>query len=158
MQEFEEEELAADGEEDWVEGEEEDQYTSIDMKIDMKLNGHLSNQSCISEKDVEDMFSYARHGRCEEIEKMLNKGIPVDVKDNYGNTLLTIACQNGNKRVAKAVLRRGANINARNLKGNTPLHYCYHYGYADTLGEYIISKGADVEARNKYGKLSWEGI
>ena len=84
--------------------------------------------------------------------------IPVDVKDIHGNTLLTIACQNGNKRVAKAVLRRGANINTRNLKGNTPLHYCYHYGYAETLGQYLISKGADVEARNNYGRLSWEGI
>ena len=56
----------------------------------------------------------------------LNLGLPVDVRDNYGNTILVIACQNGNKRVAKAVLRRGANINARNHKGNTPLHYCYH--------------------------------
>ena len=30
------------------------------------------------------------------------------------------------QRVAKNVLRRGANINSRNAKGNTPLHYCFH--------------------------------
>jgi hypothetical protein len=80
----------------------------------------------LSEKDVEDVFSYARHGRCEEIERLFAKGLPVDVRDHFGNTVLIIACQNGNKRVAKAVLRRGANINCRNHKGNTPLHYCYH--------------------------------
>jgi ankyrin repeat protein len=66
--------------------------------------------------------------------------MPVDVRDEYGSTLLIIACQNGNKRVAKQVLRRGADINCRNYKGNTPLHYCYQYGYGDTLGQYLISK------------------
>ncbi len=79
----------------------------------------------IDEEDIDDIFRFARHGRVEEIEKLLEKGVPIDVRDVYGNTLLTIACQNGNKRVAKAVLRRGADINARNFKGNTPLHYCY---------------------------------
>jgi ankyrin repeat protein len=82
--------------------------------------------SGIDENDIEDIFSFARHGRIEEIEKLLHKGVPVDVRDQYGNTLLITACQNGNKRVAKAVLRRGADINSRNFKGNTPLHYCYH--------------------------------
>lgn len=82
--------------------------------------------SHISEQDVEDIFSFTRHGRLEEIERLLNKGVPVDIRDLYGNTILITACQNGNKRVAKAALRRGANINARNYRGNTPLHYCYH--------------------------------
>ena len=107
-----------------------------------------NNNLSVTEDVVNDIFSFARHGRVEEIERLLNRGVPVDVRDEWGNTLLTSACQNGNKRVAKAVLRRGANINARNAKGNTPLHYCFHFGYGDTLGQYIISKGADEGARN----------
>lgn len=95
--------------------EEEEEYVALDLAA-----------AGLSEKDVEDVFSYARHGRCEEMERLFSKGLPVDVRDAYGSTVLIIACQNGNKRVAKAVLRRGANINARNHKGNTPLHYCYH--------------------------------
>lgn len=133
------------------------------------LNGHQSNEdvdyialdlaaSGLSDQDVEDVFSYARHGRVEEIDRLFNKGLPVDVRDQYGNTVLTIACQNGNKRVAKAVLRRGANINVRNHKGNTPLHYCYHYGYGESLGQYIVSKGADADARNNAGKFVYDGI
>ena len=31
----------------------------------------------------------------EDIERLMDKGLPVDVRDQYGNTLLTIACQNG---------------------------------------------------------------
>lgn len=112
----------------------------------------------VSEKDVEDIFSYARHGRVEAIEKLLDRGIPINVRDMYGNTLLVIACQNGNKRIAKSVLRRGADINARNHKGNTPLHYCYTYGYGDTLGQYLIKKGADPSLRNNAGRPVMEGI
>jgi len=114
--------------------------------------------SGMTEDDVEDVFSASRHGRLDDIEYLLNKGMPVDVRDEWGNTLLTIACQNGNKRVAKLVLRRGANINARNHKGNTPLHYCYHYGYGDTLGEYLVSKGADANSRNNAGRPTRDGI
>ena len=75
----------------------------------------------INEMDVEDIFSYARHGRISDIERLLDKGIPVDVRDVHGSTLLIIACQNGNKKVAKAVLRRGGDINAKNHKGDSLL-------------------------------------
>ena len=135
--------------------EEDDEYLEDEIDhYEVTSDPHLG----VSEKDIEDIFSFARHGRLNEIERLLSKGIPVDIKDFYGNTLLTIASQNGNKRVAKSVLRRGANINSRNLKGNTPLHYCCHYGYEDSLGQYLISKGADNQARNNLGKLPHEGI
>jgi hypothetical protein len=42
-------------------------------------------------------------------------------------------------------------MQARNIKGNTPLHFCYLFGYGDGLGEYLESKGADREAINSYG-------
>ena len=75
---------------------------------------------------------------------------------HYGNTLLSIACQNGLKRAAKLVLRRGADINAQNHKGNTPLHFCYTYGYGDTLGAYLTSKGADTTVRNHDGMTCYD--
>jgi ankyrin repeat protein len=112
----------------------------------------------ISDQDVEDIFSYGRHERYADIERLLDRGIPINVRDEYGNTLLTVACQNGSKRVAKIVLRRGADINSRNHKGNTPLHYCYHYGYGDTLGQYLMSKGADASVRNNSGLPCWDGV
>lgn len=135
----------------------------------------------VSEMDVEDIFSYARHGRVADVERLLDRGIPVDVRDVHGSTLLIIACQNGNKKVAKAVLRRAGDINAKNHKGchlimlpvddnmtlssyffiilgNTALHYCYQYGYGETLGEYLISKGANMNAKNNIGKVTWDGI
>lgn len=57
---------------------------------------------------------------------------------------------------AKVALRKGADINVKNLKGNTPLHFCFQYGYGESLGAYLISKGADATARNRAGYTCYE--
>lgn len=78
-------------------------------------------------------------------------------QESSGNTLLHIAAQNGNKRAAKCLLRRGIDINARNHRGNTAVHYCFAYGYVE-LGEYLISKGGDDLIKNVDGLSCYEGI
>jgi hypothetical protein len=110
------------------------------------------------DRAVDDIFSCARHNRVDDVERLLDLGVPVNVRDKFGNTILTISCQNGNKRVTKAALRRGADINAQNYKGNTPLHFCFTYGYGDTLGQYMISKGADPAIRNEAGLSCYDGL
>lgn len=71
--------------------------------------------------------------------------------------MLSVACQNGHKRVAKVALRRGADINARNARGHTPMHFAFGYGY-QALGEYLASKGADPTLRNNAGQLPQDGV
>ena len=46
----------------------------------------------------------------------------------------------------------------RQLKGNTPLHFCYAYGFAETLGQYLISKGADPKIQNNKGMTCFQGL
>ena len=108
--------------------------------------------------DVREIFQSTRHGRASEVTALLDKGVPVNVKDKFGNTILAVACQNGLKKLAKIALRRGADINARNYKGNTPLHFCFTYGYGDSLGTYLISKGADPEIKNHSGHVCYDGL
>lgn len=62
-----------------------------------------------------DVFSAARHNRVDSVAYMLDQGVGVNARDEQGNTILLIACQNGLKRMAKLALRRGANINAQNV-------------------------------------------
>jgi hypothetical protein len=62
-----------------------------------------------------DIFSATRHNRIDSVTYMLDQGVSVNSKDEYGNTILSIACQNGLKRMAKLALRRGANINSQNV-------------------------------------------
>ena len=98
-----------------------------------------------------NVCSLARHNRKEELETFLDTHedeFPIDSPDEFGNTLLNVACQNGLKRIVKVVLRREANINFQNRAGNTPLHFCYAYGFLN-LAEYLQSKGADPEIISK---------
>lgn len=112
----------------------------------------------LSSDAVKDVFSLARHNRVADLTALLDRGVPVDIADAHGNTILIVACQNGLKRVAKLALRRGCDIDARNSRGNTALHFCYAYGYGEGLGAYLVSKGADPAARNDAGFLPHEGI
>ena len=100
-----------------------------------------------SKTDIENIFSFTRHGRIAEVDDLLSRGVSADVRDDNGNSILAVACQNNDKRVAKLALRKGANINSSNLVGNTALHFCYKYGHIE-LAKYLISKGADKTLKN----------
>ena len=81
---------------------------------------------------VDRLFSLARHNRLKEVPACLDEsGFDIDVSDAKGNTLLCIAAQNGLKRMAKLALRMGANIDHQNNIGNTPLHFCCAFGFAN---------------------------
>ena len=110
---------------------------------------HTSNSN---RQRTQDIFSLARHARVQEVEDLLLRGIPITSRDENGNSILSIGCQNGSKRIAKLALRFGADINERNDAGNTPLHYCSLYQKTSLL-QYLISKGADTSIRNNEGQL-----
>ena len=88
---------------------------------------------------------------------MLEFGIDPNSKDKYGNTLLIIGAQNGNKAICKLALRFGAHINMTNCMGNTAYHFCVEYGY-DFLAKYLESKGANPMITNVRGYKGREGI
>eukprot|EP00434_Breviolum_minutum_P008931 symbB.v1.2.007869.t1/scaffold448.1/size203282/21 len=96
-------------------------------------------------------------GMHKEVEAALEAGFNPDYSDSFGNSLFHIACQNGNKRIAKLAIKYGGDMDAQNLKGNTGIHFLYAYGYAD-IAEYFISKGADDSIANETGKTPREGI
>lgn len=109
------------------------------------------------EEHVAKMFSYVRNADFEGVDTMLDEGVDVEVQDVNGNTPLAVAAQQGLKKIAKLLLRRGAKINTTNLAGNTVLHYCFTYSF-ESLGEYFISKGADDSVVNAAGLTCYEGL
>lgn len=106
------------------------------------------------------LCTLCRHGKYRELEEMINNPswtLPIDYCDDSGNNLLMIACQNGNKRISKLCLRRGSQIDNKNLNGNTCLHFAFGYGF-DDLGDYLISKGADDSLQNANCLTCYEGL
>lgn len=81
----------------------------------------------------------AKSSNLAQMEDALEEDIPVNSIDQFGNTLFILAAQQGSKRMCKFLMRRGANINAQNLVGNTAMHYCYAYHH-DALGAYLKTR------------------
>jgi len=76
----------------------------------------------------------------------------VDAVDNNNSTLLHSASYDGKVKFAQQLLERGANINARNERGRTPLHRVLAEldddsgaSYFDTI-QLLLDNGADVDA------------
>ena len=144
-----------------------DSETGEDMKAGDFADGAgldaLSKEKAAANKLKEDLdlvFSWTRHGKYPEIEDFFNDPdctLPIDAKDAGGNTLLLVAAQNGNKRIAKLCLRRGAETNMQNLNGQSVLHYCFAYGFED-LAQYFMDKGADDSLVNADGLTCYEGL
>lgn len=147
-----------DQEEQQQQGDEEENLEQVNFKsgVGGEVNDDFQYSSQLiiqpSKRDIESIFSCTRHGRIDEVGNLLARGVPPDVRDENGNSILAIACQNGNKRLAKLALRHNTNINASNLRGNTALHFCYKYGNIE-LGQYLINKGADRTIKNLDGQV-----
>jgi hypothetical protein len=133
------------------------EFVDKDGKIKQK---EIQQEGNREETLFEELKSYVRHGKYEELEDVITSPdytMDIDHKDRSGNTLLLCAAQNGNKRIIKLMLRRGANINESNVGGNTALHYCYAYKF-ESLATYLMSKGADDSMVNAVGLTCYEGL
>jgi ankyrin repeat protein len=106
---------------------------------------------------ADQVFSFCRHGRTAEVAAAVLGGFDADARDEHGNTLLLVAAQNGLRKMAKKLMRMGADVNCQNSRGQTVAHYCHAFGHT-TLLEYILSKGADTTLRNADGMTYDEGI
>jgi ankyrin repeat protein len=63
---------------------------------------------------------------------------------------LWYAADHGHKEVAELLIAKGADVNARDDVGRTPLHIAAIYGYKE-IAELLIAKGADVNAKIEGG-------
>ena len=105
---------------------------------------------------VEAAFNHCRLGKYREVETALVEGLPVNSRFGPDNNTMLIQCAiNGQKRIAKLLLRNFAEMNAQNNKGDTAMHCCYKFNYKE-LGEYMKSKGADDTIRNAKGQTCYE--
>ncbi len=140
----------------------ESQVTSLVYAVKSGCNNSLNQLAALHA-----LFSKARHDRLDALVQILDTGsvhrkckafhsknstltqqqVSVDAVDEHGNTVLIVSAQNNNKRICKAVLRRGANIHHQNRMGQTCLHFAFSLGYTK-LGEYLLSKGGSETLRN----------
>ena len=108
----------------------------------------------------------AARGGPEVVETLL-RGDNLKTAASDGRTLLHDAARNGNVDATKRLIAAGLDINARDEKGNTPLHACAGidrsprvYGDGEnltTLARLLIEAGSDPLAKNQDGKAPLAG-
>lgn len=67
----------------------------------------------------DDLRAAARKGNTQQVESLLQRGVPIDSPDKDGRTALMLAAQRGRTATVKLLLDRGANPNARDRQGWT---------------------------------------
>ena len=77
----------------------------------------------------------------------------IDSKDEYGNTLLLLACQYRCEDLARIMLNKGANPSALNSAGACCLHFaCYKESQSISIAKVLLQSGANPEVvESTYG-------
>ena len=93
------------------------------------------------------------HGNARTVNLLLEKGIDVNITDDYdydNNTALSTAVINAKYDVVELLLEKGADINKENNKGDTPLIHAIRFEDYDMV-ELLLEKGADINKENNKG-------
>ncbi|WP_420036517.1 ankyrin repeat domain-containing protein [Streptomyces sp. cg28] len=93
---------------------------------------------------VDLAMDLARAGDTEQLVEFLAHGLPADVRDPAGNTLVMLAAYHGNADTVRALLARGADPDLTNARGQTPLSGALFKG-ADEVVTALLEAGADLD-------------
>ena len=140
--------------------------------------------------DLNELFSWVRHKKIDRITNVLdqledkkfdtndirvqfvdnigtvysnrynNQLLHLNQSDEHGNTIFHIAAQNGNVRLAKFLVRKGANPNHQNHQGQTPGHFALAYQFFE-FGSWLFDPNqgnADDTLLNTYGLGPYDGF
>jgi ankyrin repeat protein len=91
------------------------------------------------------MFDLARAGVTERLAAYVEAGVPVNLTDDSGNTLVMLAAYHGHAGTVAMLAGRGADVDRVNDRGQTPLAGAVFKG-EDAVVAALLSAGADPEA------------
>jgi uncharacterized protein len=91
------------------------------------------------------IFDLARQGRTEELVAYVDAGVPANLTNDKGDSLLMLAAYYGHPATVSALLERGADPNRVNERGQTPIAGAAFKGDAEVL-RVLLAKGADPRA------------
>lgn len=91
------------------------------------------------------MFDLAREGAAERLLAYVDGGVPVDLTDAAGNTLLMVAAYHGHPGVVAGLAERGADVDRLNDRGQSPLAGAV-FKAEDEVVATLLASGADPDA------------
>jgi len=99
---------------------------------------------------VEGVFALARDGRTGPLGEMIDAGVPIDVVNGRGDSLLIVAAYGQHREAVQELLRRGADTGIVNGMGQTALACAVFRGNEAILLD-LLEAGADPELGSHTG-------
>jgi ankyrin repeat protein len=91
------------------------------------------------------VFDLARAGDTEQLTAYVDAGVPANLTNDKGDTLLILAAYRGRAEAVAALLERGADSSRANDRGQTALAAAVFRQSADTVRA-LVAAGADPDA------------
>lgn len=107
-------------------------------------------------KDWKEQLNYAQDpvplDNDDHIHKMLEQGFDPNVRDEYDNTPLHLVVKESFHRfeIVKALVEAGADVNAEDDIGDTPLMKACYYAHTEDVIEYLQPKVQDFFRQNNH--------
>lgn len=123
--------------------------TALSQRISMQWNLHLP--CTVSEES--DLFHYTKMGDIQAVQGILasRKGCPSDTTPS-GLSILHVAAESNHLNLIILLLQEGADPNARDSDGRTPLHVVLTGSKDFEIARALIANGADLGNRDIEGK------
>ena len=90
------------------------------------------------------VFQFARMGHAEELAELFGQGLPANLRNDKGDSLLMLAAYNGQAETARAILEHGGDPELANDRGQTPLAGAAFKGDR-AMAELLLAHGALVD-------------
>jgi hypothetical protein len=91
------------------------------------------------------VFNLARDGGTDTLAAYIDAGVPVNLCNDKGDTLVMLAAYHGHAQTVAALLERGADPDRPNDRGQTPLAGAVFKGEPDVI-DALLGGGADPAA------------
>lgn len=91
------------------------------------------------------LFDFAREGKTPELQQYISAGIPVNLTNHKGDTLLMLASYHGHLETTTMLLDAGADPNVLNERGQSSIAGVVFKGY-ESIARLLVERGADVRA------------
>lgn len=110
--------------------------------------GHLGLN--VDVKSDQPLHLAAHMGDGELVKQLIDHGADINYA-RHGETALHAAIAERHREASAVLINSGANVNAVNMSGRTPLHFLAAYIDDGKLAELMVGHGAYVNARDKNG-------
>ncbi|HRJ45851.1 MAG TPA: ankyrin repeat domain-containing protein [Opitutaceae bacterium] len=105
--------------------------------------------------ELETLFSDCRAGRVDAVLAQMDRVGGMGARSPEGWTPLIVASYHGHLELARALIERGADVNAVNRKGTSVLMFAKSAALRDgnfAVMDLLLAAGADVFHRDRFGR------